>query len=77
MVNETWQQSQKWLATLSSNSECIVVPNASHAIMYDDPKVIVTSVVNMFEKLKNKRKDRGFEESFNPCLAFSSAVYDS
>lgn len=55
VVNETWQQSQKWLATLSSNSEYIAVPNASHAIMYDDPEIIVTSVVNMLVKLKMNR----------------------
>lgn len=54
IVNETWQQSQKWLTTLSSNSEYIVVPKASHAIMYDNPEVIVKSVINMFENLRNR-----------------------
>jgi pimeloyl-ACP methyl ester carboxylesterase len=52
LVNETWKQSQKWLSALSSNSEYIVVPKASHAIMYDNPEIIVTSVLNMFKKLK-------------------------
>lgn len=52
LVNKTWKDSQKWLSTLSSNSEYILAPGESHAIMYDNPELIVTSVQDMINKLK-------------------------
>lgn len=51
-VNVTWKDSQEWLATLSTNSEYIQVPKTSHSIMYDNPQIIIESVINIFKKLE-------------------------
>lgn len=46
-INQKWIDAQKKLMELSTNSELISVPNSSHAVMYDQPKVIVDGVLDM------------------------------
>ena len=50
-VNVTWKESQEWLSTLSPNSEYIQVPKAGHSIMYDNPQIIVESVLQILLEL--------------------------
>ncbi|MGE6753776.1 alpha/beta fold hydrolase [Rossellomorea sp. NPDC071047] len=46
-INEKWINAQEQLAGLSTNSDYISVPNTSHAVMYDQPKVIVEAVLDI------------------------------
>ena len=51
-VNITWKESQDWLSGLSTNSEYIQVPNTRHSINYDNPQIIVESVINLMKALQ-------------------------
>ncbi len=51
-VNITWKDSQEWLFGLSTNSEYIQVPNTGHSINYDNPQIIVESVINLMKVLQ-------------------------
>jgi len=35
------------LTELSTNNEFVIVPNSSHAVMYDQPDVIIKAILNM------------------------------
>lgn len=51
-IDQNWKEAQEQLTELSTNSEIIIVPNSSHAIMYDQPKVIIDAVLDMGKGLK-------------------------
>lgn len=40
-VDQIWKDSQEKLTELSTNSQLIYVPNSSHAVMYDQPEVLL------------------------------------
>lgn len=45
---------QKELTLLSSNSEQIIAKNSGHMIMYDEPELIINSIIKMFESINKK-----------------------
>ncbi len=53
MVN-AWNKMQRDMLKLSTNSKQILVPNSSHYINQDQPKVIEDAVKNMQSELKEK-----------------------
>lgn len=46
-----WMDSQKQLTHLSTNSKFILVPNTSHSVMYDQPKVLIEAVLKMANEI--------------------------
>jgi pimeloyl-ACP methyl ester carboxylesterase len=50
-INEKWINAQEQLTELSTKSDYISVPNTSHAVMYDQPKVIVEAVLDIQNEL--------------------------
>lgn len=45
---------QKELTFLSSNSEQIIAKNSGHMIMYDEPELIITSIIKMLNSFDKK-----------------------
>lgn len=48
-----WQELQAELANLSSNSRVVVAENSGHAIQLDQPDLVVASVRQMIETIRN------------------------
>lgn len=46
-----WQEQQTEMLKLSTNSELIIANNSGHAIMHDEPELVVDVVRNMIEKV--------------------------
>lgn len=51
---KVWQDLQKELAALSSDSQLIVVKNASHFIPEDAPQAVADAIVNLVDKVQKK-----------------------
>jgi pimeloyl-ACP methyl ester carboxylesterase len=50
-MEEIWQEQQKQLLKLSSNSELIVAKESSHSIMIDEPNLVVDVIKNMIDQI--------------------------
>ncbi|KAB2488370.1 alpha/beta fold hydrolase [Priestia endophytica] len=50
-LKKKWKNSQKQLTNLSTNSNFILVPNSSHSVMYDQPKVIMEAILKMADEI--------------------------
>ncbi|MFC0273119.1 alpha/beta fold hydrolase [Metabacillus herbersteinensis] len=51
-INNHWRDAQQQLTNLSTNSEFVLIPDSSHAVMYDQPEAIVESVIRMGKGLE-------------------------
>ncbi|WP_237658367.1 alpha/beta hydrolase [Ureibacillus xyleni] len=51
-MEETWQQQQKQTLELSEDSELIIAKNSGHAIMHDEPELVVDVIVDVVNKVK-------------------------
>ncbi|QQP10492.1 alpha/beta hydrolase [Lysinibacillus agricola] len=50
-LNKKWKDSQKRLTNLSTNSKFVLVPNSSHSVMYDQPEVIIESILETADEI--------------------------
>jgi len=50
ILEEGWPEAQERLAGLSSNSELLVAEKSGHAIMWDEPALVVDSVRRLIEE---------------------------
>jgi pimeloyl-ACP methyl ester carboxylesterase len=51
-MEDVWQEQQKQLLQLSSDSKLIVAKKSSHSIMIDEPDLVVDVVNNMIDRIK-------------------------
>lgn len=49
-MEEIWQEQQKQMLTLSTNSELIVAENSGHAVMFDEPGLVVETIKFMINR---------------------------
>lgn len=49
-MEEIWQEQQKQMLTLSTNSELIVAENSGHAVMFDEPDLVVETIKFMINR---------------------------
>ncbi|WP_066310446.1 alpha/beta fold hydrolase [Bacillus sp. FJAT-29814] len=49
-MEDIWQEQQKQMLTLSTNSELIVAENSGHAVMHDEPDLVIETVKSMINR---------------------------
>lgn len=50
-IEEIWQEQQKELLKLSTNSKLIIAKDSSHLVMNDEPELVIEVVKNMIEEV--------------------------
>ncbi|MFE8701353.1 alpha/beta fold hydrolase [Cytobacillus sp. FJAT-54145] len=51
-MEEIWQEQQKQMLNLSTNSELIVAENSGHFIIHDEPELVINEIKEMVGKIK-------------------------
>ncbi|MFD2445532.1 alpha/beta fold hydrolase [Bacillus sp. CGMCC 1.16607] len=57
-LQELWNKEQKWLATLSTDSEILVAENSGHNIPIDEPDLVITEINKLIKRVQNKNSHK-------------------
>lgn len=53
-IEPVWQELQRQIAALSTNSKHFVVPHAGHAIQYEQPEVVIEAITDVVNQVRSK-----------------------